>query len=150
MSTIMRKVNILSRAEGVFRTDRLKGSSLNACHHSYILAVTGHPGMSQDELARHICTNKSGVTRHLAYLEEHGYVSRVPSEHDRRVMLVYPTEKAKEVLPEVVDIVKEWDSFLKSAFTAEEAEMLDALLRRAADKAGDYIERRQTTVENDT
>ena len=150
MSTIMRKVNILSRAEGVFRTDRLKGSSLNACHHSYILAVTGHPGMSQDELARHICTNKSGVTRHLAYLEEHGYVRRVPSEYDRRVMLVYPTEKATDVLPDVVDIVKEWDGFLKSAFTEEEAEMLDSLLMRAAERAGEFMERRQTSGENDT
>ena len=146
----MRKVNILSRAEGVFRTDRLKGSSLNACHHSYILAVTSHPGMSQDELARHICTNKSGVTRHLAYLEEHGYVTRTPSEYDRRVMLVYPTEKANEVLPDVVDIVKEWDSFLKSAFTPEEAALLDSLLIRASEKAGEYMERRGLTVENDT
>ena len=74
----------------------------------------------------------------------------MPSEYDRRVMLVYPTEKAMDILPEVVDIVKEWDSFLKAAFTAEEAELLDSLLMRAADRAGEFMERRHTAGENDT
>ncbi len=150
MSTIMRKVNILSRAEGVYRTDRLKNASLNACHHSYVLAISNNPGMSQDELAHHICINKSGVTRHLAYLEDKGYVERRPSPNDRRVMLVYPTEKMNEILPEVVDIVKEWDSFLRSAFTEEESRLLDALLEKADAKASEFMERRSLTSENDT
>ena len=85
MPTIMRQINVISRCEGLYRTDKLRGAELGACHHSYVLAVCRTPGISQEELARSICINKSNVTRHLAYLEEHGYVERRQSESDRRV-----------------------------------------------------------------
>lgn len=149
MSTIMRKVNILSRAESVYRNDRLNGTALNACHHGYILAVIHNPGMTQDELARHLCINKSNVTRQLAHLEEHGYVERRPDTADRRSMRVFPTEKAEAVYPEVADIVKRWDAFLKSAFTEEEAALLDGLLERAAERAGEFMERRDSIEDLD-
>ena len=58
-------------------------------------------GLSQEELARYICTNKSTVTRHVTQLEENGYVERRPSESDRRVMRVYPTERMQALLPAV-------------------------------------------------
>ena len=139
MATIMRKVNILSRAEGVFRNDMLKDSSLSPCHHSYILAISKNPGMTQDELAGHICVNKSGVTRTLAQLEGLGYVERRVCEADKRVMRVYPTELMLEVLPRVVDIVHLWNDYLNEALTEDEAETLSRLLDKVSSRARDYV-----------
>ena len=103
MPTIMRQINVISRCEGIYRTDRMRGAELGACHHSYILAICRHPGISQEELARHICINKSSVTRHLSHLEEHGYVERKQSTADKRVTLVYPTQKMLEQFRSVLD-----------------------------------------------
>ncbi len=143
MATIMRKINILSRAEGVYRSDKLHGTPLSPCHHSYVLAISGNPGISQDELARHLCVNKSGVTRHLSFLEQHGYVKRVTSENDKRVYHVYPTEKMLEILPSVREIVLGWNDYLGSALSEEEYETLHILLDKIITKADAYVSREE-------
>ena len=146
MPTIMRQINLISRCEGLYRTDRLRGAELGACHHSYVLVICRNPGISQEELARHICINKSGVTRHLAYLEEHGYVSRIHSEADKRVTLVYPTDKMRQVLPDVKRIVEEWND-LTAGLTEAELAQFRALLERLALRAKKYSDDREEAKE---
>lgn len=139
MSTIMRKANILSRCESIYRTDRLKESCLCGFHHSYILAICHNPGLSQEQLARHVCFNKSNVTRHLAQLEDQGYVERHPSESDRRVTLVYPTEKMKALLPEVRKIVEDWNAYLVEGLSPEEVEQFQSTLLKITLRAMEYV-----------
>lgn len=147
MPTIMRQINMISRCEGLYRTDKLRGAELGACHHSYVLVICRNPGISQEELARHICINKSGVTRHLAYLEEHGYVSRTHSESDKRVTLVYPTEKMRQVLPDVKRIVEEWNEYLTEGLTEAELAQFRELLERLALRAKKYSDDREEAKE---
>lgn len=147
MPTIMRQINLISRCEGLYRTDRLRGAELGACHHSYVLATCRNPGISQEELARHICINKSGVTRHLTYLEEHGYVSRIHSESDKRVTLVYPTDKMRQVFPDVKRIVEEWNDYLTAGLTEAELAQFRTLLERLALRAKKYSDDREETKE---
>lgn len=138
---------MISRCEGLYRTDKLRGAELGACHHSYVLVICRNPGISQEELARHICINKSGVTRHLAYLEEHGYVSRTHSESDKRVTLVYPTEKMRQVLPDVKRIVEEWNEYLTEGLTEAELAQFRELLERLALRAKKYSDDREEAKE---
>ena len=147
MPTIMRQINVISRCEGLYRTDKLRGAELGACHHSYVLAVCRTPGISQEELARSICINKSNVTRHLAYLEEHGYVERRKSESDRRVTLVYPTEKMQKVLPQVKEIVGEWNAYLTADLSDGEIALFRSVLDRIAARAKKYADNRDETRE---
>ncbi len=122
----------------MFRSEKLKDTELSGCHTPYILAICRHPGISQDRLARHICINRSNVTRHLAYLEEHGFVERRQSETDRRVLLVYPTEKAEAILPTVFDVVHEWNDYITAGFSEDELDQLCGMMDRIAERARDY------------
>ena len=90
MPKFMRLVNIISRSQALYRSDRLKEETLLPWHYNYVMPICFHPGLSQEQLARHVCMDKSNVTRHLAKLEEQGYVERRPSETDKRVTLVHP------------------------------------------------------------
>lgn len=140
MSTIMRKVNMLSRCEGVYRTEHLGVEEISACHHSYVLAICNNPGISQEALTRHMCINKSNVARHLAHLEKHGYVRRESSEADRRVMLVYPTQKMLNILPEVRRITLDWNRYLAADLTEAEFEQFQSILERLVDRATAYLD----------
>ena len=147
MPTIMRQINIISRCAGLYRTDKLRGAELGACHHSYVLAICRHPGISQEELARHIYVNKSNVTRHLSYLEEHGYVERRQSETDRRVTLVYPTDKMREIHPEVKRITDEWNAYLTMGLSEEELTSFRSILERVSSQAKKYADDREESKE---
>ncbi len=138
MPSLMKHINVIGRCGGMFRSERLKDTDLSSCHTSYILSICHAPGISQDQLARRICINRSNVTRQLTYLEEHGYVERRQSESDRRVLLVYPTQRALDILPTVKAVVREWNEFITEGFSADELEQLEDMLERIAQKARDY------------
>ena len=135
----MRKTNIISRCEGIYRQNKLKNSGLSSCHHSYILAISHHPGMTQDQLAKHICIDKSGVTRHLSYLEKKGYVERCSDQHDKRAICVYPTQKMLDILPEVKKIVTDWNDYLTKDIDPEELDCFNRVLDQIAERAKKYI-----------
>ena len=138
MPSLMRYINIVSRCAAIWRADKLEGTELGDQHHSYIFVVCRHPGISQDSIARRLFLNKSNVTRSLAYLEEHGFVTRERDPEDRRQTLVYPTEKSLEILPKVREIIKGWNSYITEGFTEEELEMYLSMTERIAERAAEY------------
>ncbi len=142
MPSLMRYINIISRCGILWRGDKLKESDLNPGQAVYILALCHTPGLSQEQLARRIYINKSNVTRHLTALERTGYIERRQSERDRRVTLVYPTEKAYAILPYVRQITREWNTYLTEEFTEEETAQLYALIARLCDRATAYAKRK--------
>ncbi len=134
MATIMRKMNIISRCEALYRSKK-SSEGLQGIYHSYVLCITKNPGMSQEKIAKHLCINKSNVTRHLEYLEKNGYVERRVSPNDKRELLVYPTDKMLAIHSEVISITKEWNSLLAEGFSAEEMEIFHKILDRMLEKS---------------
>ena len=138
MPSLMRYINIISRCSSMWRADKLEGTELGDQHYPYILTVCRNPGISQDAIARKLFINKSNVTRSLSYLETHGFVTREQSTEDRRITLVYPTEKAQEILPQVRSIIRGWNAYITEGFTEEELEMYMDMTERLAARAADY------------
>ena len=134
MATIMRKMNIISRCEANYRTEK-STVGLAGVYHSYVLAICKNPGLPQEKLVQYLCINKSNVTRHLAHLELEGYVERRTSESDKRETLVFPTQKMLDILPEVKDITIDWNSRLAEGIAEDELkrfhEILDKMLNKA-------------------
>lgn len=140
MPSISRYINVISRCGNMFRNERLKGSDLGTSHHTYLFTICRNPGISQDKLAKMIYINKSNVTRNLAVLEKNGYIERRPSDIDKRVMLVYPTPKAEAVLPQLRQIMRDWNDLVAADFTEEELEQLRSMLARIASRAMGYAD----------
>jgi len=143
MPSIMRNIHIISRCCAMFRMEKLRNDDLKASHYSYVYAISLHPGMTQDQLARHLCLNKSTVARGLAYLEEVGYVERRPSETDKRVFLLYPTQKMLDVLPEVRSITRDWNSSITEDLSEDELNAFCNTLEKLALRAREITENRE-------
>lgn len=127
MPTIMRQISVISRCANLYRAEN---SSLNihGVYHSYITAISRYPGSSQEFLAKYLCRNKSSVTRHLAFLENEGFIERKVSAEDKREMLVYPTQKMKDILPETYENARIWNSLLTADIDEEELEIFKKVL----------------------
>lgn len=135
MPAISRGLNILSRCIATYRMQQLQNDDFLPVHHSYVLAVCNHPGMSQDKLAKHLCLNKSNVTRHLCQLEKNGYVERRVSPTDKRETLVFPTEKMLAVFPQVRRITDEWNEMLSADISEEELAVFSRVLDKMIDRS---------------
>lgn len=142
MSQIIRDITELTRCGAQYRLDQLSPMGLKACHASYLTEICACPGISQDGLARRICINKSNVARQAAVLEEEGFITRTPSPADKRVMELYPTQKALELLPQIQSILTRWEDCITGDLTEEEKDQISVLLAKMKVRAAAYMEDR--------
>ncbi len=143
MSKFMKMLNNISRSQAIFRHSRISAEDLQTGHYAFVLAICREPGRSQEELARELCINKSTVARNLNYLEEKGFISRLPLPNDKRQFSVYPTEKMLAVLPEIKQASVEWMELLSEGIAQEELEIFDSVLERMQARAREIIERQE-------
>lgn len=140
MSQIIRDITEIARCGAQYRTEALAPIGLKACHASYLTEICAHPGISQDQLAGRICINKSNVARQAAFLEEEGFISRIPSASDKRIMELHPTQKTLDLMPQISPILRQWEACLTTELTEEEIDLLETLLSRMREKASDWME----------
>ncbi len=142
MSQIIRDMLEISRCGVQYRSDNLAQYGLKSIHASYLTEICANPGISQDRLAKLIFINKSNVARQVAVLEEDGFVRRVPSAADKRVMELYPTDKTLEILPQINQMLLCWENCITHDLSEEEKELLTALLGKMSSRAARYMEDR--------
>ncbi len=135
MASLMRYINRTSRCFTLYRNNCLENRGINGYQHLYVIRICQRPGILQDELVREIYVNKSSVARQLSLLEQNGWIRREPCEEDRRQLRVYPTEKAMEIFPEVLEVRTRWNQALLEEFSPEEQQQLCAMLERVEKKA---------------
>ena len=142
MSQIIRDITEISRCGAQYRADRLAPMGLKACHASYLTEICDCPGISQEKLAGRICINKSNVARQAAVLEEEGFITRTPSPADKRVLQLYPTEKALAIMDDIRGILVCWEECIGHDLSEEEKELLSGLLAKMKIRAAAYMEDR--------
>lgn len=140
MSQIIRDITEIARCGVQYQSEVFADIGLKSCHTSYLLEICAHPGISQDKLASRICFNKSSIARQAAALEENGFIRRVPSPEDKRVMELYPTQKTLDLLPQIQRRLDRWERLLTQDLSGEEAAALEALLLRMHAQAAAWME----------
>ena len=142
MPDLMHHVTDIARCAALYRQEELASLGLKSCHASYLDAICERPGITQDQLARRIFINKSNVARQLVILEEDGFVERRPSPEDKRAIQVFPTEKARDVMPEIARIFRCWESFVAQDLNEEERKCLVTMLEKMKARSAVWMEKR--------
>lgn len=140
MSDIIRDLTEIARYGIQYKASKLAPHDLKGIHASYLVEVCSCPGISQDQLAKRICLNKSNVARQIAALEEAGFILRKPSPTDRRVMELYPTEKATALLPDLQVMLLRWEQHLTDDLSESEVALISEILLRMKQKATLWME----------
>jgi DNA-binding MarR family transcriptional regulator len=91
--------------------------------------------VSQDEIRGIIKMDKGTVTRAMQRLEDLGFISRRQDEHDRRVVRVMITEKARAIEPELYAVLDEWNEGILKGISDEEQRAAVSVLQRMAANA---------------
>ena len=142
MSQIIRDMTEIARCGAQYRADQLSPLGLKGCHASYLTEICAQPGISQDQLAKRICINKSNVARQAATLEEEGFLIRTPSPTDKRIMELHPTQKTLDLLPDISCVLKRWEGCITGDLTPEELDQLAAIVAKMKARATDYMDGR--------
>ncbi len=82
------------------------------------------------ELARRASLTKSTMTALLDQLEAAGLVQRVPSDEDRRVVLVERTDKDRSFQERYERLSQTIDAIVYAGFSEQEIDTFESMLRR--------------------
>ena len=97
-------------------TDKLLKGALGKALHNHGFTITpeqftilvslwSQNGQCQHELASCQGKDRASITRLIDGMEKENLVVRIPSEKDRRIKLVYLTQKAKNLQNQLLDVV---------------------------------------------
>ena len=136
MSKFSRNIGAIDRYLRTHRREFMEPLGLKGIHARLFMMICRVPGLSQDQLAKRMGFDKSTIARQVELLEQLGYVNRVASEKDKRVLCVHPTEKMLEVWPKLDEDVQKWETELLQALTPEEKTQLDTILTKINEKIG--------------
>lgn len=121
---------VLNRYFREKRAELLEPYGLKGYHARFLIEISHAPGISQDGLSQKLGLDKSNVARQAAFLEESGYLNRESAPTDKRVLCLYPTEKALELLEPFKEKTLQWEQALLQALSQEEQTRLMELLEK--------------------
>lgn len=141
MDPTRRRIRKIDRDAQRFVARALGNMDLSLSDYDMIHTVRHRPGVTQEELRRLYCLDKSTVARRAAKLESAGYIRRLPSPDDRRRKQLFVTEKGNALREARVEAESFYFTWLTAELTEAELAVLVPLLDRIQLRSRD--ERRQ-------
>jgi len=121
----------LARKVEKMATESWKGVGLSPSHAYLLIAVLEEPGIQPSALADHLQLQPSTITRLLEKLEAKKLVIRTT---EGRLTNVYPTPKAKELQPKMMECMREFAHKYATILGKEESTRLVQILSKMADQ----------------
>ncbi|MBN8836515.1 MAG: MarR family transcriptional regulator [Sphingobacteriia bacterium] len=123
--------NALARKVEKLAVESWKKVDLSPSHAYLLMMILEEPGLQPGCLANHLQLTPSTITRLIEKLEEKKLVVRTT---EGKITNVYPTPKAKELLPELKGCVKNFYSSYASILGEDESSKLIKNINIIADK----------------
>jgi DNA-binding MarR family transcriptional regulator len=100
-------------------------------HHEALIKLRETAGASQQVLAKAMNRNKAQIARIVASLQSQNLIDKQADAKDRRSVKLAITPQGQKLLTRLDAVHLELTNQMFSTFSAEEVEVLDALLCRA-------------------
>jgi len=109
---------------------RLSPFGLTTPQYMVFSALWMGDGITIGELGQRVSLDGSTITGILDRMEKNGYVERRPNAEDRRSALVYLTEKARSVGPQIIKFADELDADMRRNFSPDEMLVFERVLKQ--------------------
>ncbi len=105
---------------------------------SILVSLWSKNGQCQYELATCQGKDRASITRLIDGMEKENLVVRIPSEKDRRIKLVYLTNKAKNLQNEILEVVKDATEKAEMDISGNEIEITKNVLKKMIANLNNY------------
>jgi DNA-binding MarR family transcriptional regulator len=124
---ILNRTSIQSKA---LFAQRIKQFDISPEQWSLVFRTVESKGLTQKELSDSTYKDQANITRSIDRLEKKSLLKRVPNHNDRRIINIFPTEDAINLVDTIIPISSEFNSFLTKDFSEEEKQQLIKLLNK--------------------
>ncbi|MFC8193958.1 MarR family winged helix-turn-helix transcriptional regulator [Streptomyces sp. NPDC060006] len=111
----------LARAHRAYAGVLLRKMDLHPGQELLLMQLLDREGQTQSELLESVGLDHSTVSKSLRRMQEAGLVVREPAEHDRRVMVVYLTEKGRAMSEPIAALWRSLEETSAGLLTEQQA-----------------------------
>ncbi len=116
------------KAHGDFQK-QLKPFSLTNMQHLVLEGLWYEEGITAADLGKLLILDKATLSGVLERMVEGGWISKKQAPEDKRVNRLFPSTKANEMKPELIDVRKKANENLLAGFNPEEQILLKRFLK---------------------
>ena len=99
----------------------------------FLVVVVKNPGIAQKDIAKSLNIEPPTVAITLKRMEKDGLVTRKNDLYDRRILRVYPTEKAEEVYKDMKEKVSKLEGKVLKHFDSKDVSCVEEFFRKMID-----------------
>ena len=130
--------SILYRCNQKYYDKQLQEYGIGYTQFTFLTEIYEHEGISMNELAVRGSFDKGTITKSIQKLEQLDYIRIENSESDKRIKLLYTSEKARKIIPQLYMIRQEWNEYLQSELDADERDAYENAVSKMIEKAREY------------
>lgn len=128
MDITERKITKIAREAEKLVLLSLREEGVGTAEIDMIHALRHNPGCTQAKLTELLHADKAAIARRTKNLEAKGFLIRRDDPKDRRLCLLFPTEKAERLKSSKAEIEASFYEYLISVLTEKEAQDFSGLL----------------------
>lgn len=147
--SIGKYASIINRFGQIFFDRAFKDTGISCGQQFFLPVIDKNPGINQYELAQASGFDKGTTAKGVKKLAELGFLRRECDAEDKRVVRLFCSEAAKEMLALVDSSKNAWKEILTEGMSPEEKEQAERLMKRMAENAIQYIWKDKTGKEEE-
>lgn len=136
----IKMISQIYRRTQIYMNERMKDVELSGALAPFVMITYENGKMIQNKFCELMDMSKGTVAKTMNKLEEHGYVTRCGSAEDGRSIDVYPTERAEEVYPQLVQAGEDWVKIMTEGMTDIERNIFLEMLKKVSDNISRHFE----------
>ena len=139
MVDIFKCFSITSKHANVYLDQVLEPFGLCSSHRVFIKRIIQNPGITRDTIKNIAHVHPSNTTRTIDYLEEKGFIIKSLKEEDKRICMLFPTDKLFEVYKVLEVAENNWINIITEGMTAEELYSYKKFLAISTELSSKYL-----------
>lgn len=116
----------------------LEKFQLSSGSYPFLLMLKENEGISQNKISKELNVDKAMSARTIKKLIELGYLSKIEDNYDSRAYKLYLTDKARAIIPKVIEELEKWMSLITEDLDEQEKILLVNLLNKVLNNAVKY------------
>lgn len=130
MKGILREIGMIARVLDSISNIEFKEYDLTKGQYLYLVRICENPGIIQEKLAEMIKVDRTTAARAIKKLEINGFIEKKDDQHNKKIKMLFPTEKGKNVYPFIKRENDYSNIVALEGFSEREVETIYNLLQR--------------------
>ncbi|AKA67890.1 MULTISPECIES: MarR family winged helix-turn-helix transcriptional regulator [Clostridium] len=135
MKNLSKYISVAHRRSQIFYTEQLEKIGISSGQFMYIVCICENPGYTQDELSQQLIIDKSTVAKVLSQLEANGFITKITNSNDRRAFNIFPTDKALNIYPKILEIKDRWHREITEGLSDIECDVFQKLMEKVMENS---------------